>query len=394
MLSIQELILKFAEYGKIQGEEGINRVFGSREYFRAAEELKAYMDMLQMESYIDPVGNVHGFYRTGNVSGKELLVGSHLDTVKNGGMFDGLLGVAAGLFCVQKLREEKRELNYDIHLVASNGEEGNELGGTFGSRCMTGSIDVSDEAFMKRAEKYQIFSQDILSSEMDFSPVSCYLELHIEQGNYLNCQSKEIGVVTGIVGLERYQVEINGIENHSGTTPMDRREDALVHAAQMIVFADELAGKYPDHFTATFSKVEILPNTLAVINQKVSTVLEIRSIKTELMEQYMEELSAYCSAHYGDSIVMKPVIKKNPVQMEKNIVEAIEKVCEEKRVPYMRMVSGATHDGNIYANKIPVGMIFVPSKDGISHSSREWTDWEKCKLGAEILYQTLFKINF
>lgn len=183
MLSVKDLILKFAGLGKIQGKKGINRVFGSREYDKAAEELKRYMDMLQLESFIDPVGNVHGIYRTGKEPKKEIMIGSHLDTVKNGGMFDGLLGVAAELSCVQRLIMEKRNLGFDIYLVASNGEEGNELGGTFGSRCMTGAIDISDEEFIKRAEKYHISSKDILLSKMDFSPVSCYLELHIKQGD-------------------------------------------------------------------------------------------------------------------------------------------------------------------------------------------------------------------
>lgn len=394
MKDIKDFILEFSKYGKIEGEEGINRVFGSEEYSRAAKELKKIFESLHLDSYIDSVGNVHGIYRAGENNRKELMLGSHLDTVKNGGMFDGLLGIAAGLFCIQRLIMEKRRLKFDLHLVASNGEEGNELGGTFGSRCMIGAIDVSAHEFMEKAKKYDFSVNDILMAKMDFSSALAYLELHIEQGNCLINQQKDIGVVTGIVGLERYAIEVNGIENHSGTTAMSEREDALVRASNIIVFADELAKRYPDRFVATFSRISVESNALAVINRKVNTILEIRSVKKELMKQFMNEIKCYCREKFGDDVSIKPLIKKKPVQMEETIVKKIKQVCCEKQIDYMEMVSGATHDGNIYAEKIPVGMIFVPSRDGISHSGKEWTNWEQCELGAEVLYQTILKINF
>lgn len=391
MEDVKDIILKFAQYGRKDGEEGISRVFGSCEYRAAAEALCQYMKELSMESWIDSVGNVHGVY--GGREKKAILLGSHLDTVKNGGMFDGLLGIAAALSCVSRLSERGEELPYAIHVIATNGEEGNELGGTFGSRCLAGEIPVTDTAFLEKAARYGISSQDIVRSEMDFGNSLCYLELHIEQGNHLQKQNRQIGLVGGIVGLRRYLFQIQGMENHSGTTMMEYRKDALVYAAQIITYGDELARGYPQQFVATFGSVKVSPNVLAVINGRVEMVLECRCIKEELMEKYVDELSRYCREHFGEQVSITPMIQKQPVEVQKELYELLKKICEEQGTPYLEMVSGATHDGNIYAHKIPIGMIFVPSKDGISHSGKEWTEWEQCRKGTEILYGAVLALE-
>ncbi len=393
MSTIKDSILRFSAYGKSKNGGGINRVFGSEAYTKAAKALKQYMLDCHMDSWIDSVGNVHGIYRSRKNSGKEIIIGSHLDTVKEGGMFDGLLGIAAGIECVKQIQAERQELNYDIHVIATNGEEGNSLGGTFGSRCLVGRIDLSAPGFLRQAEKFQLSKEDIEHARMNFSKVKCYLELHIEQGCHLYNQQKEIGIVTGIVGLQRYEIEIIGMSNHAGTTRMEYRKDALVQAAKIITYGDRLAREYPDHFVATFETMELYPNALAVINGQVKMVLEFRNQKEEMMERYIDDIIKYCKELMGENYRAKPIVKKSPVKADEGIIASVEQVCRQKGINYCKMPSGATHDGNMFAQEVPIGVIFVPSKDGISHSSQEWTDWVQCEKGAEVLYATVLNID-
>lgn len=393
MSEIQDYLEKFSNIGRVRTRKGINRVFGSPEYKLAAEKMKEYFSGLSMESYIDSVGNVHGIYYGKNKGQGEILVGSHLDTVKEGGVFDGLLGIVGAAECVRRLFREQKQLAYDIHVIATNGEEGNELGGTFGSRCLTGEINISDRNLMEKAATYGFDATKLRAAEYDFSKAKYYLELHIEQGPFLERQGKKIGIVTGIVGLQRYHIHITGMSNHSGTTMMEYRKDALVAASGLVLFADELARSFPDHFVATAQKFEVYPNSLAVINGEADLVLECRSSREEYMENYMEKIKKYCRELKEVTVTVEPLVKKAPVLADDALIEECRLICREKQIPYDLMPSGATHDGNMFAHKVPIGMIFVPSKGGISHSPEEWTQIEDCELGTEVLYQLLSRVG-
>lgn len=392
----QDQMETFAAYGKEAGS-GITRVFGSEEYREAAKALRAYMKACGMESYIDPVGNVHGIWKAQaeEKSGKEILVGSHLDTVKEGGIFDGLLGVMAGIAAVNRLQREGRKLPDDIHVIATNGEEGNDLGGTFGSRCLTGKLNLEDEAFLERAKDFGFSREDLAAAKMDFGHAKCWLELHIEQGKTLEEEGKDIGIVTGIVGLWRYAVKISGESNHAGTTMMEYRKDALVRAAQIIAGGDDLARQMGNDLVATFSKVQIHPNVIAVINNQVDMVLECRNRKEEILEAFVKEMQKQFQTEDPEAPVtvsFTEMVKKAPVPCDPQLVDDIEAVCRKNHLNYRKMPSGATHDGNMIALKIPIGMIFVPSHKGISHNKAEWTEWSQCEQGAGVLYQSICQI--
>lgn len=391
--NLKENMEIFVRLGQIGGLKGVNRLFGSEQYHKAAEAMCEYFNSIQMESYIDTVGNVHGIFHSENSDGREILIGSHLDTVKEGGIFDGLLGIVAGAECVRRLKQENVFLNYDIHVIATNGEEGNELGGTFGSSCLVGEMNTESVVFQEKAADYGLNAEKVSKAKMDFSKTRCYLELHIEQGEILEKQKQKIGVVTGIVGLQRYHIHIQGMSNHAGTTKMEYRRDALVAASQIILYGDELARSYPNSFVATFETFKVSPCVLAVINGEVDMVLECRSQDKMLMEQYMSEMQEVCRSMKEFHITMSPIVKKSPVKMQDDLIKTIEEVCKKQDIANCRMQSGATHDGNMYAHQVPVGMIFVPSRDGISHCSQEWTDWEDCIIGLEVLYQTLKTIK-
>lgn len=394
--SLQDQMEFFAAYGKEAGG-GISRVFGSEAYRKAAIDLSEYMKVCGMETYIDPVGNVHGIWRAKaeNKSGREILIGSHLDTVKEGGIFDGLLGVLAGIFTINRLKQEGKQLSDDLHVIATNGEEGNDLGGTFGSRCLTGKVDLENEAFLEKAKSFGYSKKDLNDARMDFSHAKCWLELHIEQGKTLEEEKKDIGIVTGIVGLWRYGIRILGESNHAGTTMMEYRKDALVRAAQIIAGGDEFARKMGNDLVATFSKVQIHPNVIAVINDQVDMILECRNRKEEILEDFVTQMQKQFQTEDPEakiSVNFTELVKKAPVPCDPKLVEDIEEVCREHHLNYMKMPSGATHDGNMMALKIPIGMIFVPSKKGISHSKEEWTEWSQCERGVKVLYESICRI--
>ena len=389
---LEEVMRHFAAYG--QNPDGsISRVFGSPFYTEAAEEMCRYMAACGLDSRIDSVGNVYGVLPGTDPEAGEILILSHLDTVKEGGIFDGLLGVVAGIECAKRLQAEGKKLRFALHVIATNGEEGNELGGTFGSRCLAGKLDLTP-AFLEKAAKYGYTEQALRDSRMDFSAVKDSIELHIEQGRTLFESGEEIGIVTGIVGLQRYIVTIEGRSNHAGTTMMEYRRDALVKMSELICYADSLAREIGKDLVCTFSKVEIHPNALAVINDGVTMVLECRNREEAVMDVFVQQVRDRFET--GEDAPVKvcfsPMVRKAPVDCDEKLVELGSKVCREMNAAFRVMPSGATHDGNMIALRAPIGMIFVPSVEGISHSGDEWTDWAQCEKGVEVLYRMLEKM--
>lgn len=390
MSKLQQFMMEIADIGR-QPDGGISRVFGSAYYQQAAVLVRDRMAELGMRTYIDPVGNVHGFYGPEEAGRKEIIIASHLDTVKEGGAYDGLLGVVGGMECVRRLREEGTELSCLLHLVATNGEEGNELGGTFGSRVMMGMAPVDDPDYLKLAEKYGFTREDLVNAVYDASHCAAYLELHIEQGKTLDEKQVQIGAVTGIVSLQRYKITIHGISNHAGTTMMEYRQDALVQMAQLIADADRWTRELGNHLVCTFSRLSVAPNVFAVINNRAEVVLECRNQDVGLMEQLVRKVRERVASL--PEAEMEPMVSKAPVICEPSIVQAVEDSAKELGVSWIRMPSGATHDGNCFAKKMPVGMIFVPSVKGLSHCKEEYTPWENVEQGVDVLYHTLLKIG-
>jgi hydantoinase/carbamoylase family amidase len=215
------------------------------------------------------------------------------------------------------------------------------------------------------------------------------LELHIEQGNTLEKEQKKIGIVTGIVGLERYQVTMMGKSNHAGTTMMEYREDAVTAAARFIAAMDEKTREIGDHLVCTFSRFTITPNVLAVINREVTMVLECRNQKKERMEELASEAKRFLS---GQKAKMEPLVKKDPVDCHPAIVEQMEQVCIKQNISYRKMPSGATHDGNCFAKKMPIGMLFIPSIGGVSHCREEESAWEDVMQGISVLHDTVLRL--
>lgn len=389
METFRDRMMTIADIGR-QQDGGISRVFGSDYYKEAAEKVLEEMLSLGMQAYIDPVGNVHGIWKCGMENAEEILIASHLDTVKEGGVYDGLLGLMAGIECARRLKTENRKLSYDLHVIGTNGEEGNELGGTFGSRCLMGMAPVEDAAYLELASKYGFSKKDLVDSIYDTSRCKAYLELHIEQGKTLDEEKIQIGAVTGIVGLQRYRIKIHGISNHAGTTMMEYRQDALVELAQLIADADRWTREIGDRLVCTFSRVSVAPNVFAVINNEAEVILECRNQKVDTMARLVEKVQLRVK-ELPDA-EMEQIVRKEPVTCAPQIVDAVEASAKELGCSCIRMPSGATHDGNCFAMKMPIGMIFVPSVKGLSHCKEEYTPWEDVMRGEDVLYHTLLKL--
>ena len=387
---IRENLLKIAKIGEDRAG-GISRVFGSSAMQEGQRTVETYFQECGLETWIDPAGNVHGIYRCGREDAGEIFIGSHLDTVKQGGMFDGLLGIVAGAECIRKLCREKFPFSDDIHLIATNGEEGNELGGTFGSRAMMGMLPLDSEEYVKIAGKYGYTPENLKDAVLDTGRARCYLELHIEQGAVLEKHKEKIGVVTGIAGLRRYKITVYGQSNHAGTTMMEDRDDALVSAARIILKGNDLAVRMGGQFVETVGMMQVYPGSAPVIPGRVEMIVEIRSARESQMDCFMTGFEKMVKETAKADI--EPVVAKAPVKCGGVLVDMIEKICEERKIPCRKMSSGATHDGNAMASGMPVGMIFVPSRNGISHAKEEWTDWEDAALGAEVLTETVRRLQ-
>lgn len=386
MENIKKNLLRLARIGA-EETGGISRVFKSPAMAQGQKETQAYFRECGLDTWIDTAGNVHGVLCCGHKHAKEIFIGSHLDTVKQGGMFDGLLGVVAGAECVRELISRGICLRDDIHLIATNGEEGNPLGGTFGSRAMMGLLPLDDREYLEKAEAYGYTREDLKKAQLDTRRARCYLELHIEQGAILDKSGDKIGAVTGIVGLRRYKVTVYGQSNHAGTTMMEDRNDALVSAARIILTGNELAVRMGHPFVETVGILKVYPGSAPVIPGRVEMILEIRSAQEEQMERFMEEYKAAVKKIAETDV--EPIVSKAPVACCKELTDLTEAVCRREQIACRRMSSTAAHDGNAMAAKMPVGMIFVPSRGGISHAKEEWTEWEDVRLGGKVLTQVV-----
>lgn len=390
MKSVKEGLLRLAEIGR-EPDGGISRIFGSPAMQEGIIRTEEYFRECGMSVYTDSVGNVHGILSCGKKNAREILVGSHLDTVKEGGMFDGLLGIVAGAECARSFKEEHFPMTRDLHIIATNGEEGNELGGTFGSRAMMGLLPLSSAEYIKKAESYGYSLKAMKNALLDTTRTCGYLELHIEQGPTLEIKGEKTGIVTGIVGLRRYQVKVYGKSNHAGTTMMEDRDDALVSAARILLMGDELARETGHYFVETVGILKVYPGSAPVIPNCVEMTLEIRNESEKRMDAFMQEYLR--RAENIARVSVERLVQKAPVKCSERLIRVIETACRAQGISSMKMPSGATHDGNAMAVRMPVGMLFVPSVGGISHAKEEWTSWEDADRGAQVLLETLKQLQ-
>ena len=396
MSRLKEFVLEVGKIGEdteSSEPKGISRIRNSKEYYEAVDKTRELMEGAGMTVTVDGVGNIHGYLKGKDPSKKILAVGSHLDTVLHGGIFDGNLGVMSAIECAYRLKEQGICLEHDLEIFGFNFEESSSLGGTFGSRAILGLADTSTPNMVEAMKEYHLTEEQIRGAKIDGSKYKSYLELHIEQGGTLDREKLDIGIVTGIIGVCRYDIIANGISNHAGTTKMEYRKDALVAMSKLIVKINDLALAYGDNFVATVGMINVEPGAENVVPGRCKVTLEMRHMKKEMYENFIKEIMEYSKSIPDAEFDFIPLIEKSSVQSDARIMDLMEKACKDCGVKYIRMPSGAGHDANPMAHFMPMGMIFVPSKDGVSHSRFEWTDWEYVDKGADVLYHTILELD-
>lgn len=394
-MNFNEIYNTFMSLSKIgENEDGsVTRLLFDDQYRRCAEETKKYMENAGLTTWFDSCMNLHGVYECGKPGAKTVYLGSHLDTVKRGGLYDGMIGVVGAVEAFRHLKDHADELNINIHVIGTNGEEGNILGGTFGSRAMAGLIDPDAPGYLEKAAAYGLTRKDFDTVKLPMDDALCYLELHIEQGNSLEQTGEDIGIVTGIVGLQRYAFTVHGESNHAGTTMMEYRKDALVGASKLIVGFDRMAREYGNQMVATVGAISVSPGAITVIPEQAEMVLEIRNLSEERLERFASEAARMAAELPDVTVSIVPQVKKAPVQCSEKLQDYMERICMNHQYSYRHMPSGATHDGNSMAAKMPIGMIFMPSKNGLSHCKDEFTEWSYVEKGMTVLAEMLEILN-
>lgn len=365
----------------------------SDEYFQAAEVVQKIMKSLGMRTEYDAAGNIHGILPGAEPGLGAIIMGSHLDTVPHGGMYDGAYGVACALETVRRLQERQQPITHTIEVYGFNGEESGPLGGTFGSRVITGVIDLNAKNINRTLKDFGRTADEMKSCIRDFSHARCYLEAHIEQGPVLYERHIRVGVVNGIVGIRRYLVTASGQNNHAGTTTMSSRKDSLLAMAKLMVQANEACKELDQALVLTFGTIENEPNATAVIPGKTSCTFEVRHMKDNLcttMYQIVREIANSIPDARFD--FRELVDDKDSVLCDPTIMAYMEDAAEKRELSYMVLHSGAGHDANPMAHRIPMAMLFVPSKDGRSHCKEEWSSDESLKDGADVMYDTVCRI--
>jgi N-carbamoyl-L-amino-acid hydrolase len=356
-----------------------------------AEQMRA----LGLQVRVDAAGNTIGRY-AGSADLPPIALGSHTDTVPNGGSYDGALGVVAALACARALYTAGIRLRHPVEVINFAAEEATMAGGTTGSQALAG---LSNPAIFDRpAWDGRPVREHLLAAGLDPATftaarrmpneLAAYLELHIEQGEVLTTAGVPIGIVEGFVGIRRYAVTFEGYANHAGTTPMHRRRDALVAAAPFITFVRDLA--VARGIVATIGTLTVHPGAPNVIPGLVDLIVETRGLDATVLDQVEADLAEQAR---GAGARISTVVSKPPVQCDLTVVGVLATACETLGLGYMRMPSGAGHDAMCLASLCPQAMIFVPSQGGVSHSPDEYTTPEDCVNGARVLLAGLLQLE-
>jgi N-carbamoyl-L-amino-acid hydrolase len=357
---------------------------------------------------IDAGGNLIG-RATGTGQGLGALVaGSHSDTVPAGGRFDGVLGVLAALEAAQSIREQQIQLSHPLEVVDFLAEEPSDFGiSCIGSRSWAGVLTASDLGRRLPSNVTLASAVDSVGGTAqllgrpirDHNSVSAYVELHIEQGRVLGERRAEIGIVTAIAGIRRYEVTVQGRADHAGTTPMSLRRDALVGAAVIIGAVDQQARSRPaesPYLVATVGKLSVEPNAVNAVPGSVRMIIETRSTDEAALAQFERELWKQVEGELHDrrlQLEVAPLSQTSPTACSPLIQEMIAEAATAAGFVSTRLPSGAGHDGVFVAPIAPMGMIFVPCRDGRSHTPEEWAEPCDCAAGARVLAETLLLLD-
>lgn len=366
--------------------------------------LTEWMQEAGLEVRRDAVGNMWGKSDSSAPKTKSIVVGSHLDSVRNGGNYDGVHGVLGGLLAVKNLIKKHGKPVVPIEVVSFTGEEGSRFPiGLMGSHAVAGTLDknllydIKDEAGTTVAEAMQEVGLDPERlDEAVRQDLGAYLEMHIEQGRVLEEAGKTIGVVNSIVGTQQFHVTIYGQAEHAGTTPMKLRQDPMVYAARAIARFPDIALNSGEG-VITVGRIWSKPSAENVIPGEVSFTLDIRHPNEEVKKEMIQTVKSICEEEArpgGKDIKWTPYPNNTATPMSEELQTLLEDACKESGHEYLRMLSGAGHDTLNMAKLCKVGMLFIPCKDGLSHSPEEYATIEDMEKSVAVLEKCLYKLAY
>lgn len=397
---LEKLFAELADYGK-NPEGGITRLSYSAEFQEAQAMLAAFMKNIGMTVTVDAIGNLIGTYPGRDNSLPALCCGSHLDSVPNGGAFDGALGIVSALECLRSWHQENWQPLRPVKIIAFAEEEGSLFGSVcLGSRAMSGELADTDPAAFKNSEGLPL-PAFLTDCNLDTNPFNnrstlldnaAFVELHIEQGATLEESGCSVGVVSAIAGIKRLNIVIKGKANHAGSTAMHRRQDALVAASSLVAFVYKNALAAQGSYVATVGKLDVFPNVENVIPGEIRLTIEMRSADTGIMEAAKEKIMRQylqISTEYKVTIETASEYNVAPMPMAKELIKTITEASDSLGIEHQMLPSWAGHDAMIIGRYLPTAMIFVPSISGISHSPLELSEWPAIEKAVKVLNKTL-----
>jgi len=394
---LSETIEAFASIGGTE-DNGVTRLSLSKEDIEVRHYFIKCCEVLGMTVKVDDMANMYATL-PGKKNLPPIVLGSHLDSVEKGGRFDGALGVITPLEVVRTLRDLKIELDFPITIVNFTNEEGARFDpAMMSSGVLTGKFDK--EKMLQSTDKKGITFGEALE-ESGFKgdesnrlkEATAFIELHIEQGPVLESEQKDIGVVEGVVGMVNYEITVKGESNHAGTFPMKHRRDALFVATDLIHTLKNELSTIDEELVYTIGRVNVYPNIHTVVPNQVSFTLESRHKDPKVIEKVEKIIHSLPEESGGCFVRFEKLWSRETVHFDETIVNTIETVCNDYGYSSRRMYSGAGHDAQFIASIIPTAMIFVPSVDGRSHCEEEFTSYEDCYKGANVMLQTLLSLH-
>jgi N-carbamoyl-L-amino-acid hydrolase len=396
---MEQRIMGLSQFGK-NSDGGVDRTAYSDADISGRAYMISLMKKAGLTTHIDYAGNIIGKRAGNDAALAPLMFGSHIDSVPGGGNYDGDVGVVGALEVIEMLNTANITTDHPLEMIIFSDEEG----GTVGSMALAGILsadamnDTSNSGFVRSEGVDRIGGDHTkLDEAKRTTPIHAFVELHIEQGGFLDKKSLNIGIVKGIVGIRWWTVVVEGTANHGGTTPMPGRKDALVAASDIVLRISELATEMDGRQVATVGKIKAFPGAPNVIPGRVEFSLEIRDLDAEKIEyvyQTVKKEALEVAKARGVKISIKTSnVDIHPAPTDLTLRSLIEQSTKELGLTYQYMPSGAGHDAQDMAPITPTGMIFVPSRGGISHAPQEYTAPEDMANGADVLLRTLLKLD-
>lgn len=407
MIQRERLVKDFEAMAQLTAPgEGINRLAFTDADWAGRQYIIDRMTDAGLSVEIDDFGNVIGYKIGKKPDLPVVMVGSHTDSVPNGGNYDGVVGVLSAIEVIRGMTDDGYEHDHTIAVVDFMCEESGRFGNaTLGSKAMRGELTVQDlhrlvdkqGISLYEALKGRNLNPDGIETMAYKRPVKFFTEIHIEQGKVLEHERKTIGIVTGIAAPERFYVTIRGNADHSGATPMNLRHDALCGASKIILGIEEIASMQEvPPVVGTVGVVEVTPGAMNVIPGAVKLGVDIRSISKVARNSVVtlvKEFIDITAEKRGLSYIIETIAQDHPVEMHPAMIREIEEAVKSVGVDYMTMPSGAGHDAMHWAEAIPTGMIFIPCRDGISHNPAEFAEMDDIVTGADVLDKVLRKLS-